>query len=87
MERETIVKVPREVLDDIYNDPRFPRGYYAKAVLYGQQSLSGADVVGGAARWGSWYAGIRAQVIQIAAKYGVRVAYSYPNGRKVWTYK
>jgi hypothetical protein len=87
MKRETIVKVPKEVLDEIYDDPGFPKGHYAYDVLYGHQSLSGADLVGRAARYGSWYAGIRARVIEVAKRYGVTVAYSYPNGRKVWTYK
>ena len=72
-----------ELRQKIENDPRFPRGYYARAVLYGTQCLSGVDLAGKARKFGAWYARQRDTVLRIAADYGLkekRVAH----GRRIW---
>lgn len=84
--RENIVPVPEDILQKIENDPDFPKGYYARDLLYGKQSLSGSDLKGKASSYGLWYAQQRFMVQKIAEKYGLRVVYAKElHGRKVFS--
>jgi len=66
--------IPPAVARMIESDPGFPKGEYARALLYGHRSLE----------WGGWYADVRARVIAVARLYDVSVVRTQPHGKLHW---
>jgi hypothetical protein len=86
MTRTTVTPPPAELIGRIEADPDFPRGYYARALLSGEQAISGADLKGKASKYSGSYARIRNRVLAVCRKYGVTDAYdANKHGRRVLT--